>query len=138
MTSASLLIVLIVGTAVGALTGLAAGGFSLGALTVALLAGFLGTTIGAMVRNFILARGAGVGPDDSRTPLLVVIYAVIASLAASAAAVELAQRSDLGDSRIWVGTLSGLIAAILMSMLLSTYHTKPGDLPRLKSSSHRH
>jgi hypothetical protein len=133
MTSASLLIVLIVGTAVGALTSLAAGGFSLGALTVALLAGFLGTTIGAMVRNFIIARGAGVGPDDSRTPLLVVIYAVIASLAASAAAVELAQRSDLGDSRIWVGTLSGLIAAILMSMLLITYHTKPGDMPTLRS-----
>jgi hypothetical protein len=133
MTSASLLIVLLVGTAVGALTGLAAGGFSLGALTVALLAGFLGTTIGAAVRNFILARSAGIGPDDSRTPLLVVIYAVIASLAASAAAVELAQRSDLGDSRIWVGTLSGLIAAILMSMLLITYHTKPGDMPTLRS-----
>ena len=133
MTSASLLIVLIVGTAVGALTGLAAGGFSLGALPDALLAGFLGTRIGAMVRNFIIARGAGVGPDDSRTPLLVVIYAVIASLAASAAAVELAQRSDLGDSRIWVGTLSGLIAAILMSMLLITYHTKPGDMPTLRS-----
>jgi hypothetical protein len=137
MTSASLLIVLLVGTAVGALTGLAAGSFSLGALTVALLAGFLGTTIGAAVRNFILARGAGVGPDDSRTPLLVVIYAVIASLAASAAAVELAQRSDLGDSRIWVGTLSGLIAAILMSMLLITYHTKPGDMPTLRSHHHR-
>ena len=89
-----------------------------------------------MVRNFILARGAGVGPDDSRTPLLVVIYAVIASLAASAAAVELAQRSDLGDSRIWVGTLSGLIAAILMSMLLITYHTKPGDMPTLRSRHH--
>ena len=136
MTSASLLIVLIVGTAVGALTGLAAGGFSLGALTVALLAGFLVTTIGAMVRNFIIARGAGVGPDDSRTPLLVIIYAVIASLAASAAAVQLAQRSDLGDSRIWVGTLSGLIAAILMSMLLITYHTKPGDMPTLRSRHH--
>ena len=60
MTSASLLIVLIVGTAVGALTGLAAGGFSLDALTVALLAGYLGTTIGVAVRNFILAHGAGV------------------------------------------------------------------------------
>jgi hypothetical protein len=137
MTSASLLIVLMVGTAVGALTGLAAGGFSLGALTVALLAGFLGTTLGAIVRDFIIARGAGVGPSDSRTPMLVVIYAVIASLAASAAAVELAQRSDLGDSRIWVGTLSGLIAAILMSMLLITYHTKPGDMPTLRSH-HRH
>ncbi len=136
MTSASLLIVLLVGTAVGALTGLAAGSFSLGALTVALLAGFLGTTIGAAVRNFILARSAGIGPDDSRTPLLVVIYAVIASLAASAAAVELAQRSDLGDSRIWVGTLAGLIAAILMSMLLITYHTKPGEMPTLRSRHH--
>jgi hypothetical protein len=138
MTSASLLIVLIVGTAVGALTGLAAGSFSLGALTVALLAGFLGTTIGAAVRNFILARGAGVGPDDSRTPLLVIVYAVIASLAASAAAVELAQRSDLGDSRIWVGTLAGLIAAILMSMLLIMYHTKPGDMPTLRPRHHHH
>jgi hypothetical protein len=137
MTSASLLIVLLVGTAVGALTGLAAGGFSLGALTVALLAGFLGTTLGAIVRDYIIARGAGVGPSDSRTPMLVVIYAVIASLAASAAAVELAQRSDLGDSRIWVGTLSGLIAAILMSMLLITYHTKPGDMPTLRSHHHR-
>jgi hypothetical protein len=132
MTSASLLIVLVVGTAVGALTGLAVGS-SLGALSVAILAGFLGTTIGAVVRNFILARGAGVGPDDSRTPLLVIIYAVIASLAASAAAVELAQRSDLGDSRIWVGTLAGLIAAILMSMLMITYHTKPGEAPTLRS-----
>ena len=131
MTSASLLIVLVVGTAVGALTGLAVG-TSLGALSVAILAGFLGTTIGAVVRNFILARGAGVGPDESRTPPLVIIYAVIASLAASAAAVELAQRSDLGDSRIWVGTLAGLIAAILMSMLMITYHTKPGEAPTLR------
>ncbi len=131
MTSASLLIVLIVGTAVGALTGLVVGS-SLGALTTAILAGFLGTVIGAAVRNFIIARGAGVGPDDSRTPVHVVVYAVIASLAASAGAVELAQRSDLGDSRIWVGTLSGLIAAIFMSMLMIAYHTKPGEAPTLR------
>ena len=131
MTSASLLIVLIVGTAVGALTGLAIG-TSLGGLSVAILAGFLGTMAGAIVRNFIIARGAGVGPDDSRTPLLVIVYAVIASLAASAAAVELAQRSDLGDSQIWIGTLAGLIAAILMSMLMITYHTKPGETPKIR------
>ena len=62
-----------------------------------------------------------------------IIYAVIASLAASAAAVELAERRDLGDSRIWVGALSDLIAAILMSMLLINYHTKPGEMPTLLS-----
>jgi len=32
--------------------------------------------------------------------------------------------------------LSGLIAAILMSMLLITYHTKPGDMPTLRSRHH--
>ena len=132
MTSASLLIVLAVGTAVGALTGLAIGP-SLGGLSLAIFAGFLGTIAGAIVRNFIISRGVGVGPDDSRTPLLVIIYAVIASLAASASALEIAQRSDLGDSKVWIGTLAGLFAAILMSMLMITYHTKPGEAPTLRS-----
>jgi hypothetical protein len=132
MTSASLLIVLIVGTAVGALTGLAIG-TSLGALSVAVLAGFLGTVAGAVVRNFIISRGAGKGPDDSKTPMLVIVYAAIASLAASAGALELAQRSDLGDSRIWIGTLAGLFAAIVMAMLMIAYHTKPGEAPTVRS-----
>jgi hypothetical protein len=132
MTSASLLIVLIVGTAVGALTGLAIG-TSLGALSVAVLAGFLGTVAGAVVRNFIISRGAGKGPDDSKTPILVIVYAAIASLAASAGALELAQRSDLGDSRIWIGTLAGLFAAIVMAMLMIAYHTKPGEAPTVRS-----
>jgi hypothetical protein len=132
MTSASLLIVLIVGTVVGALVGLAIG-TSLGSLSVAILAGFLGTVAGAVVRNFIISRGAGKGPDDSKTPMLVIVYAVIASLAASAGALELAQRSDLGDSRIWIGTLAGLFAAIVMAMLMIAYHTKPGEAPTVRS-----
>ena len=131
MTSASLLIVLIVSTAVGALTGLGIG-TSLGGLSVAILAGFLGTIIGAVVRNVIVSRGAGLGPDHSRTPLLVIGYAAIASLAASAAALELARRSDLANSPVWIGTLAGLFAAILTAMLLITYYTKPGEMPTLR------
>jgi hypothetical protein len=131
MTSASLLIVLLVSTAVGALTGLAVG-TSLGSLSVAVLAGFLGTIIGAVVRNLVLSRGAGVGPDDSKTPIAVIVYAAIASLAASAAALEVAQRSDLSDSPVWIGTMAGLLAAILMAMLMVTYHTKPGETPKLR------
>lgn len=131
MTSASLLIVLIVGTAVGALVGLGLG-TSVGALTLAIIAGFLGTVIGAVVRNFILSRGAGLGPGDSRTPMLVIVYAAVASLAASAAAVEIAQRSDLSASPVWIGTLAGLFAAILMAMLMITYYTNPGETPKLR------
>src|SRR5262249_36196383 len=58
MTTASLLIVLIAGTAVGAIVGLALGG-GIDLWYIALLAGFLGSTIAVLMRNFILARGAG-------------------------------------------------------------------------------
>ena len=132
MTSASLLIVLIVGTVAGALIGLAVGG-SMEGLYLAILAGFLGTIIAAVVRNLIVARGAGVGPDDSGTPLLVIVYSAVASLAGSAAALEAARQSDLASSPVWIGTLAGLFSAILLSMLMITYHTNPGEAPKLRS-----
>lgn len=131
MTSASLLIVLLVSTAVGAVTGLGVG-TALGSLSLAILAGFLGTIIGAVVRNLIVSRGAGMGPDDTRTPMLVIVFAAVASLAASTAALELAKRSDLAGSPVWIGTLAGLFAAILMAMLMITYYTNPGETPKLR------
>jgi hypothetical protein len=131
MTSASLLIVLLVGTAVGAVTGLGVG-TALGSLSLAILAGFLGTIVGAVVRNLIVSRGAGMGPDDTRTPMLVIVFAAVASLAASTAALELAKRSDLAGSPVWIGTLAGLFAAILMAMLMITYYTNPGETPKLR------
>jgi hypothetical protein len=131
MTSASLLIVLIVGAVVGALTGLIVGG-SLEALYLAVLAGFLGTTIGAVVRNLIISRGAGMGPDESRTPVLVIVYAAVASLAGSSAAIEVARLSEV-SSPVWIGTLAGLFSSILLAMLMITYHTNPGEMPKLRS-----
>lgn len=89
MTTASLLIVLIAGTAVGAIVGLALGG-GIDLWYLALLAGFLGSTIAVLVRNFILARGAGLGPDDSRTPVVVMVFAAVASLGAGSLALEVA------------------------------------------------
>jgi uncharacterized membrane protein len=131
MTSASLLIVLIVGAVVGALTGLIVGG-SIEALYLAILAGFLGTIIAGIVRNTIMVRGAKVGPDDSRTPMLVIIYSAIASLAGSSAAIEVARLSEL-SSPVWIGTLAGLFSSILLAMLMITYHTNPGEMPKLRS-----
>ena len=127
MTTASLLIVLIAGTAVGAIVGLGLGG-GIDLWYLALLAGFLGSTIAVLVRNFILARGAGLGPDDSGTPVVVMVFAAVASLA-----LEVAEHSGLGDSSVWIGTLAGLFASILLAMLMVTYHTHPGQTPRLRS-----
>jgi hypothetical protein len=130
MTSADLLIVLVIGTAVGALAGLAVG-TDVGPLWVAIIAGFLGTIIGAIIRNY-LARMIGRSPDDAGTPWLVIIYAIIASLAGSTAALEIAQESGLGDAAAWIGALAGLFSAILMAMLMIVYHTHPGESPKLR------
>jgi hypothetical protein len=100
---------------------------------LALLAGFLGALIAVFVRNLILARGAGLGPDDSRTPVAVIVFAAVASLGAGSLALEIAEHSGLGDASVWIGTLAGLFASILLAMLMVTYYTTPGHPPRLRS-----
>jgi hypothetical protein len=131
MTSANLLIVLLVGTVVGALVGLGLGDFFSNQWYLAIVAGFLGTIVAAIVRDFVVRRGGGLGPDSSRIPTLVLIYAVVASLAGSSAATEVAQQSDVTAS-VWVGTLAGLFSSILMAMLMITYFTHPGEAPKLR------
>ena len=81
MTSANLLIVILVGAVVGALVGLALGG-ALTGFYLAVVAGFLATVIAGVARNEIMKR-AGAGPDDSKIPNLVLIYSAVASLGGS-------------------------------------------------------
>ena len=127
MTSASLLVVLFVGTVVGALTGLVVGP-SFGALYLAILAGFLGAIAAVILRNILLA---GEGADDSRTPVAVALFAIVASLAGSVAAKEVSDFSEI-TAPVGIGALAGLFAALLLAMLMLTYHTHPGEPPKLK------
>ena len=131
MTSANLLIVILVGTVVGALTGLGLADFFSNQWYLAIVAGFFGTIVAAVLRDFVVRRGGALGPDSSRIPTLVLMYALIASLAGSSAATEVAQQSELA-SPVWLGTLAGLFSTILMSMLMITYFTHPGETPKLR------
>jgi hypothetical protein len=122
MTSANLLIVVLVGAVVGALTGLALGG-TLSGFYVAVVAGFLGTIVAGVARNEIMKR-SGAGPDDSKIPNLVLVYSAVASLGGSSLADELVRLSGI-DSPIWLGTLAGLFSCILLAMLMITYYLNP-------------
>lgn len=130
MTSASLLIVLFIGTVVGALAGMVVG-LSYGEIALAIVAGFLACVAAVIMRNVILNRGVGVGADDTKTPVLVAVYAVIASLAGSLAAKEVADFSEI-TAPVGIGALAGLFSAVLLALLLITYHTNPGEPPRLQ------
>jgi hypothetical protein len=131
MTSANLLIVLVVGTAVGAITGIALSGLT-DNLLLTFIAGLLATLIAGGVRNYIMVRGSGAGPDDSRIPALVLVFSAIASLAGSSASIEVARLSDVWSS-VWLGTLAGLFSCILLAMLMVAYYTTPGEKPKIKS-----
>lgn len=122
MTSANLLIVVLVGAVVGALTGLALGG-TLSGFYLAVVAGFLGTIVAGIARNEIMKR-SGSGPDDSKIPNLVLVYSAVASLGGSSLADELVRLGGI-DSSIWLGTLAGLFSCILLAMLMITYYMNP-------------
>ena len=122
MTSANLLIVVLVGAVVGALTGLALGG-TLSGFYLAVVAGFVGTIVAGIARNEIMKR-SGAGPDDSKIPNLVLVYSAVASLGGSSLADELVRLGGIG-SPIWLGTLAGLFSCILLAMLMITYYMNP-------------
>jgi hypothetical protein len=122
MTSANLLIVVLVGAVVGALVGLVLGG-TLTGFYLAVVAGFLGTIIAGVARNEIMKR-SGSGPDDSKVPNLVLIYSAVASLGGSSLADELVRIGGI-DSPVWLGTLAGLFSCILLAMLMITYYMNP-------------
>ena len=122
MTSANLLIVILVGAVVGALVGLALGG-ALTGFYLAVVAGFLATVIAGVARNEIMKR-AGAGPDDLKIP----------QSRADLFGGRLAWRQLLGrrgradqwtDLAVWLGMLAGLFSCILLAMLLITYYMNP-------------
>jgi len=138
MASVNLLVVLIVGTAVGALTGLGLDGL-VSDFYLAMIAGVLATIVAGIVRNTVMTR-IGTEPDlstrpllmmiysavaiDRRIPLRVMMYSAVASLAGSVAAVQVATESELTSS-VAIGTLAGLFAGILMAILIIVYDMNP-------------
>ena len=113
---------ILVGTVVGALVGLALGG-TLTGFYLAVVAGFLATVIAGVARNEIMKR-AGAGPDNSKIPNVVLVYSAVASLGGSSLADEVVRIGGINSS-VWLGTLAGLFSCILLAMLMVIYYTNP-------------
>jgi hypothetical protein len=125
VTSANLLLVILIGTVVGAVVGLGLGGIISNPLWLGIVSGFLATITAAVVRDLLVRRGL-LGPKGATLPGMIILYAAIASIAGSAGAVEIDQASGF-SSPAWIGALAGLFSAILMALLMITYHMVPGE-----------
>ena len=124
VTSASLIVIILTGAAIGALVG-GIIGTNLETAPLAIASGFVATIVAVIVRNKLLNRFSGVGPDDFQIPMVVAVFAVIASIAGSLASKEVLDQVGGVWSPVWVGTLAGLGSAILMALLMITYHMYP-------------
>lgn len=124
--SASLIVTILVATAVGALVGLTLGDVIADTRLLAIIAGVVATIAAGVVRYKLLYKLSGAGADESRIPNVMLTYAAIASLAGSLAAHDLVVGSIVGmPSPVFYGMLAGLFSALLMAMLMITYHSNP-------------
>jgi hypothetical protein len=125
ITTASLLVVTLISTAAGAITGLALE-HVVSPVVLAVLAGLIGTLAAGLVRNTLLISAWGAaGIEDVGTPAVVVSYAAVASLAGSLAAFQLMSTSAAPAWPPLTGALAGLLSAGLMGLLIVTYRMQP-------------
>lgn len=124
VTTASLLVVLLVATGIGTVTGLVLDS-AVTPVVVALSAGFLGTVVAGIVRNTLLVRAWGIaGIEDTGTPLVVIVYAAVASLAGSLAAYHVTDLAAM-TTPVLIGSLAGVLSAVLLGLLMVTYRMTP-------------
>jgi hypothetical protein len=123
--SASLVILILVATAIGGLVGLVFGSLAIDTRITALVAGFVATVAASIARYTVVFLGAHAGVDEARIPTVLVVNAAIASIAGSLAAHDLTGLVGMQASPLLLGAMAGLLSAVLMAMLMITYHTHP-------------
>jgi hypothetical protein len=121
ITSVSLMVVIGIGTVVGALAGMVFGNAMDPNALLAVLSGLAGTLAAAVSRNGLIELGIGVGEFEQALPMPVFIFAVIASLVGSLAGFEVAALSN-ALLPVYIGALAGLFSSILTALLVIAYH----------------
>ena len=131
VTTASLIVIVLVATLVGVLTALLLGN-SFGQDVLAMIAGVTGMVAAALLRNTLLVKAWGAaGVEDPGTPGAVIADAVPASIVGSLAAGWIAI-SIGGVPNAVTGGLAGLISAALLGALMIAdlmdpkRHLRPG------------
>ena len=96
-----------------------------GTRVLAIVAGFTATIVASIARYkvFFLRRRKDV--DEARIPMVVVVNAAIASIAGSLAAHDLMGIASDQISPSLMSAIAGLLSAILMALLMITYHSSP-------------
>jgi hypothetical protein len=130
VASASLVIVILVAAAVGAVTGGLLDQMGIDRTLLAIIAGFVATIAAGIARHVLIRKVWGAGPDVTRIPTVLVVFVLVSSLAGSLASHDILHDYHEFYSGIWVGTLAGLLSSLIMAMLMVTYYMNPNPQRR--------
>jgi hypothetical protein len=120
IATVSILVMLTVGTAIGALVGLFLG-HTFQHPIAAVVAGMAGTFVAVIAQNALVHRQIGVGTDEEPIPMVIMVCGLIAAVAASLGGLELA--SLLHEPfPVWIGTMAGLLSSVVMGLITVAYH----------------
>ena len=117
VATVSMLVMLTVGTAIGALVGLFLGHTFHHAI-VAIIAGMAGTFVAVIAQNALVHRQIGVGTDEEPIPMVIM---VCCCRCASLGGLELAFLLH-EPFPVWIGTLAGLLSSVVMGLITVAYH----------------
>ena len=129
-TSASILIIVLVGIASGALYGGLLGQFIPQAYLVAVLASFLAVVTASAARYFAVTRGARapfLGGGAASLPRTVLLNSAIASIFGGLAAHGVMTETSQDIPPIVTGAGAGLFGGILMALLMIAYYSARGE-----------
>jgi hypothetical protein len=124
--SASVLIVVLVGLASGALFGLLLGQVIAAPALIAVIASFLAVATASAVRHFVVSVGAGAWPPGggmTAIPSVVLVNSAIASVFGGLAAHGLLTASGPPVAPLVTGAAAGLFGGILMALLMISYYS---------------
>jgi hypothetical protein len=127
VVSASLIILIVVACAIGAGVGLLLGDALTSTRILAIAAGLTATIVASIARYKLIFLGAHRGANEAKIPVVLVVNAAIASIAGSLAAHDVVGFIGAETPPALLGSLAGLLSAVLMAMLMITYHANPGS-----------
>lgn len=130
VASASLVIIILVAAAVGAVVGGLLDQMGVDRTLLAISAGLVATITAGIARHLLIRRLWGAGPDVTKIPTVIIVFALVSSLAGSLAGHEILDDYHEFYSGIWVGTLAGLLSSLIMAMLMITYYMNPAPHSR--------
>lgn len=127
LISTGIVLTVITGGVVGALSGLALDGFVTNQPVLAVAAGFLAVLAGTVVRHFTIfasIRGAGPGPGRLIIPGIVLVNATIAAIGGGLTGYFVSLSVLSPPPAAWIGCLAGVLASVVMELLMIGYRAK--------------